>query len=85
MYFIRKLKQPCLENKKYHFDCVSFDFYDISTILDFVLYHSVMYVTFSKAKKHRVLSYKEIVWSHRYFTLKVQMTKICVSVSSLQL
>ena len=22
MYFIIKLKQPCLENKKYHFDCV---------------------------------------------------------------
>ena len=63
MYFIRKLKQPCLENKKYDFDCVSLDFFlDFSTILDFILsYHSVMYVTFTEAKKQRVLSYKEIV------------------------
>ena len=59
MYFIRKLKQPYLENRKYHFDFVSIDCYDFSTILDILLYHSVMYVTFTKAKKYRVLLYKE--------------------------
>ena len=62
MYFIRKLKQPL--NQK-----------DFSTILDFIslyhLYHSVMYVTFTKSKKHRVLSYKEIFQFHRYFTLNI--------------
>ena len=30
-----------------------------------------MYVTFTKAKKHRVLSYKEIFQLHRYFTLNI--------------
>ena len=30
-----------------------------------------MYVTFTKAKKHRVLSHKEIFQLHRYFTLNI--------------
>ena len=31
-----------------------------------------MYITFTKAKKHlRVLSHKEIFYSHRYFTLNI--------------
>ena len=30
-----------------------------------------MYVTFTKAKKHRFLSYKEIFQLHRYFTLNI--------------
>ena len=30
-----------------------------------------MYVTFTKAKKHRVLSYKEIFQFHRNFTLNI--------------
>ena len=30
-----------------------------------------MYVTHTKAKKHRVLSYKEIFQLHRYFTLNI--------------
>ena len=69
MYFIRKLKQPCLENKK---NVCHLIFLDFSTVLYFILlYHSVMYVTFTKAKKHRVLSYKEIFELHRYFTLNI--------------
>ena len=60
-------------NKKYHFDYVIFKTF--STILDFILlyhlYHSVMYVTFTKAEKHRVLSYNEIFQLHRYFTLNI--------------
>ena len=44
-------------------------------MLDFILlyhlYHSVMYVTFTKAKKHRVLSNKEIFQLHLYFTLNI--------------
>ena len=30
-----------------------------------------MYVTFTKAKKHKVLSYKDIFQLHRYFTLNI--------------
>ena len=60
MYFIRKLNQPCLDNRKYHFDCVSLDFYDFSTILDLILYHSVTYVTFTKAKNTDHYRDKEI-------------------------
>ena len=30
-----------------------------------------MYVTFTKAEKHRVLSYKEIFYLHCYFTLNI--------------
>ena len=50
-------------------------FEDFSTILDFIFYHFVMYVTFTKAKKHRVVSYKDIFKPHRYFTLNIAICR----------
>ena len=59
MYFIKNLKQQCLENKKYHFDCVSLDFLRLFHNTWYYYIILVMYVTFTKAKKDRDLSYKE--------------------------